>query len=376
MARTQEELETLIKRAQDAYYNGPETIMSDAQFDELWDELKQYYPSSELLDSVGNDHTEGFKKAKHLILMGSQNKANTIQDMNEFFTKVGNKAVIIQNKMDGISCELIYKNGVFIQAITRGDGIEGDDITVNVSKMQHVPKSIDTSFTGAVRGEILLSKGNKIAHFPKMKNCRNAASGTSKRLDGKGCEFLDIVCYDAQTVDGSNFFGTQEKLQTWLESQGFKVAPWRLYDKIDGGTAITVLNDTFSEDTRNAYEYDIDGLVFKQNDIDMTDIKNNIRPKTQIALKPARTSAMTEIVDIEWGVRNGTLTPVAIIKPVEMLGATVKRASLANVAQMEELGIEIGHTVELTRAGEIIPKVIRDITSGKGLDRYTRGQGQ
>ena len=282
------------------------------------------------------------------------------------------KKITNNSKKYDIETELhnYYANSILVHNST------GDDISANVLKMQHVPQNIDASFTGAVRGEILLSKSNKDTYFPNMKNCRNAASGTSKRLDGKGCEYLDIVCYDAQTIDGSNFFGTQENLQNWLAGQGFKVAPWKLYNQINGATAITILNETFAEEARNAYEYDIDGLVFKQNDIDMTDIKTNLRPKTQIALKPARTSAMTEIIDIEWGIRNGTLTPVAILKPVDMLGATVQRASLANISQMEEMGIEIGHTVELCRAGEIIPKIIRDITTGKGLDRYTRGQGQ
>ena len=121
---------------------------------------------------------------------------------------------------------------------------------------------------------------------------------------------------------------------------------------------------------RDSLEYDIDGIVWKQNEIDMDDFKTNYRPKTTIALKPKRTYASSTLRDIEWSCSNGTYTPVAIFDPVNLLGATVQRASLGNVDLMEVMGIEIGHTIEITRTGEIIPKITKDLTTGISILKY------
>ena len=131
------ELELKIKAAQDAYYNGDAPIMSDIEFDELWDKLKKEQPESELLKMVGSDHTDGFKKVKHSIIMGSQNKVNTAEEVSDWLrkNKIKKEKVIVQHKMDGISVALYYKNGKFAQAVSRGDGETGDDITANVAKI-------------------------------------------------------------------------------------------------------------------------------------------------------------------------------------------------------------------------------------------------
>ena len=117
-------------------------------------------------------------------------------------------------------------------------------------------------------------------------------------------------------------------------------------------------------------EYDIDGIVWKQNEIDMNDMRTNARPKTNIALKPAKVYKQTKLVNIEWQMKNGTLTPVAILEPVDLQGATIKRASLCNVACLEEMGIEIGHTATICRCGMIIPKIVKDNTTGKYASGY------
>ena len=131
----QQELENKLKQAQDAYYNGSEPIMSDLEYDELWDELQTKYPTSNLLFGVGADHTDGFAKVKHSIIMGSQAKANTAQDMTAFFLKNGKVKYLAQYKLDGCSIALNYENGKFVTGATRGDGTEGDDITRNVLRM-------------------------------------------------------------------------------------------------------------------------------------------------------------------------------------------------------------------------------------------------
>ena len=360
-----EELKGKILEAQAAYYNG-NPIMTDAEFDSLWDQALELNPNDEIFtEKVGEDHIDGFEKAKHLILMGSQSKANTTAQMEDWLAKI--KAPIIgQYKMDGISLELNFKNGEMVQAITRGNGEIGDDITKNVKKM-NVPKSIDKSFTGAVRGEILLSRDNKKKYFPEAKNCRNMASGLSKRLDGDGCQYLDVVCYDAQYLNGTSF-ETQENLQSWLKKNGFVVAEWKVFNTPAPDGCMNYMKEIFGK--FDDLQYDIDGIVWKQNVIDMDDLKTNLRPKTQIALKPAKVEKVTKLIGIEWNLHNGLYTPIALLEPIELQGSTVQRASLTNVRNIELLGLEIGHMVSVIKANMIIPKIIKDIDTGKSLDAY------
>ena len=367
---TQIELEAKIKTAQEAYYNG-EPIMSDADFDTLWDTLSSLYPDSSLLNEVGSDlgESNGFPKVKHNIIMGSQSKANTKEEMAAFFSKCKPGKFIAQHKMDGSSLCIDYVDGKLVRAASRGDGTVGVDYTPNVIKMMGVPQRISPSFTGSVRGEVLLSNSNKEKYFADMANARNAATGIFHHIDGEDCDKLTVVAYDAQYLNKDISFGTQEKLQKWLEDNKFIVAPYKV---IDGNTdeAMKILSENFSEEARSNWEFDIDGIVFKQNEIDMADITTNYRPKTQIALKPARTIVKTTLNNIEWQVRNGTLTPVAILEPVNLLGATISRASLCNVAMLENMGIEIGHEVCICRTGEIIPKIIKDCATGKFAEGY------
>ena len=368
----QTELEKALKQAQDAYYKG-EPIMSDIEFDRLWDELEERFPDSILLREVGADHTNGFRNVKHTIIMGSQAKANTAEDMNKYFSRNGKGKYLAQNKCDGCSIALNYTDGKFVSGVTRGDGKTGDDITQNVLKMQGLVRNLTESYTGTVRGEVLLDKETKAKYFPDMKNCRNAAAGIMKHLDGADCEKLTIRVYDAQYLDKTKSFRTQENLQSWLQQQGFIVADWQLVDTsrgFNGAEAIKLIKHAFTEEAINNRAYDIDGIVFKKNDIDMHDIQTEVRPKTMIALKNKYTLAVTTIEGIDWSVKNGTLTPVAIVSPCEIDGTTVKRASLANISCMEELGIEIGHKIIITKAGMIIPKILKDLTTGKFASGY------
>lgn len=366
------ELENEIKKNQELYYNGNEVI-SDGEFDALVDELQSLDPENPLLTTlIGADHTEGFATIEHRILMGSQSKANTEIEMNDWISTINPKKVLGGFKMDGSSLEIWYDDGVYTKAVTRGDGKTGDDVTENVRKMNYVPKKLKEKYTGVVRGEVLCSRKNFRDYFQKKnnkyKNCRNLATGVMKRLDGSDCDKLDVVVYDAQYLDNNKEFGTQEKLINFFEKNGFKVAEYKFFDNLTGKKAMDYLKEIF--DKFDDLEYDIDGIVWKQNEIDMNDMRTNARPKTNIALKPAKVYKETILENIEWQVRNGTLTPVAILKPVELQGATISRASLCNIACLEEMGIEIGHKVMICRCGMIIPKIVKDNTTGKYASGY------
>lgn len=364
---TQIELENKIKTASDSYYKTGTSPLSDMEFDALWDELKTNYPDSVLLTQVGNDHTEGFKKHKHSIIMGSQNKANTEDDMNKYFAKY--KDTVGTLKLDGCSINLEYINGEYVCGSTRGDGVEGDDITENVAKMNGLVKKLNSNYTGSIRGEVLLYRSVKEKYFPQMKNCRNAAAGIMKHLDGADCDKLNIKVYDAQYLDKTKSFDTQKNLLSFLENSGFDVVDH--FDVIPNGKdAIETIKHIFSEEESVKRDYDIDGIVYKANQIDMNDILTEVRPKQMIALKPKFTPAVSILRDIEWNVKNGTVTPVGIFDPVELEGSTVQRASLSNVAMLEDLELEIGHEITVIKANMIIPKIIANNTKHRFVTGY------
>jgi len=355
------ELEQKIRKYQKDYYAGRPTI-SDAEFDKLWDELKENYPNSELLKEVGSDlnDSEGFEKVELKSLMGSQNKANTAEEMDKFISKNGNEYMETY-KLDGSSAELYYENGKFIRGASRGDGTIGVDYTKNILKMGGVIKELSIPFTGVVKGEIVLSHSNKNKYFPKAPNCRNMATGIYHRENGEDCEKLDFVAWDCISLNENNKFKTQEKLFNFLDSENFKVTPHKLHKSLNGEEAVNRIHFVWDSELPD-YDYDCDGLVWKKNEIDYEDISKNDRPTTQIALKPAKVFAETEITDIRWSVKNGTLTPVVQYKAVVVQGSTLTQASGYNVSFLEEMKLEIGDKILITRGGAIIPEIAKNVT--------------
>ncbi len=352
------ELERLIRKYQDAYYNG-EAEVSDATFDALWDELRLLEPDNELFLLVPKDADAGFAKAAHIIPMGSQEKASNPEAFREWARKQGFRHFIVQYKLDGASLELQYRQGVFVRAVTRGDGKVGDDITANVKRMKGVPLTLaDTHFSGGVRGEVLMFKAVHRAHFADKANCRNAANGLMKRKDGIGCEHLQVICYDAASgTAGEPFvgytpFSCEDEKIAWLGAQGFELTPTK---KCDGVEAVIAYREEIAE-KRDEIPFIIDGLVIKQQEIDTDDLRR-ARPEKQIAFKFSLDRATSVLREVEWSESGSTYTPVAIIDEVSLAGTKVRRASLANPNLISAMGLMIGSKVEVTKRGEIIPKI-------------------
>ena len=347
-------LENQIKRYSYEYYVLGKPSISDAQFDKLYDELKAGFPDSEVLQTVGNDITDGFPKAKHLMTMGSQEKIKTEEQLNDWISKKSIQfPVIAEWKLDGISIELQYEKGIFVSAVTRGDSKIGDEISSNVIKMKGVPKSIDSSFTGSVRGEILMDKNTfKEKYSDAFANPRNLASGMAKSKEGNNCEDLTVVCYDAFDINRVHKFRVESDKKIFLLMNRFIIVG--SFDCHDIQEVLRMI-DSFKE-RREVYDYAVDGVVLKQDVIDLDD-RENLRPEKQRAFKWEDVGEVTTLRHVEWSRSGTTYTPIAIFDTVTIEGTEVSRASLANESLIHDLDLAIGDTILVTKRNMIIPKI-------------------
>jgi DNA ligase (NAD+) len=370
---------TLLLKASDAYYNQSNPIMSDAEFDKLYDEFKSQYPNDPFLKTVGSsiDRASEWEKATHKIPMGSLNKVTNEDEFNKWIKNSTVDTFVASEKLDGISIDLEYDNGNLVRAITRGDGEIGEDITKNVLRMQNVVSDFGKevspltgrenytitarTFTGSVRGEIILKQGDfdSIVAIQKergedpLKNLRNGASGIAKRYDGKYAEYLSIVYFDTT----GEFNTKQEKFEE-IEHLGLPTSFIGVYDMFDRN--ILELMEQYENSTRAGLDYEIDGIV-----IDVNDTKHfnelgetNKRPKGAVAFKFKSLKKETTLLGVTWQLgKSGTITPVAELEPVEMGGVTVKRASLHNLERFRELKPYKGARVLISRRGDVIPHV-------------------
>jgi DNA ligase (NAD+) len=351
------ELERLIKKHQDLYYNGqPE--LSDAEFDELWDELKSLDPGNAIFEAVGPDAADGWPKARHLIPMGSQEKASNPEDFLAWCAKVAHAEYIVQYKLDGASLELQYEGGLLVRAVTRGDGDLGDDITPNASRMGGVITRLGAAFTGGIRGEVLMPREVHERKYADKANCRNAANGLMKRKDGSGSEDLEVVCYDADGYiagaggDVASPFADEVEKTAWLARMGFDVSPQVIFARPEE----VIEYRARIMDRRPGLPYDIDGLVVKGRGIDLADMAR-ARPEKQIAFKFSLEEAISVLREIEWSESGSYYTPIGIVDPVRLAGTTVQRANLVNTNIIRGMDLKIGSRVIITKRGEIIPKI-------------------
>lgn len=350
------ELEQLITKYQKSYYNG-EGEISDAEFDKLWDELKALDPSNSVLKRVGAD-SGNFEKVQHVMPMGSQEKAANPEQFLEWTKKHIYDEYLVEYKLDGASLELQYENGYLIRAVTRGDGSIGDDITANARKMNGVMPAIYKDgellpFTGGIRGEVIMTHEVHDKYFSDKANCRNAANGLMKRKDGEGSEYLSLIAYDALSTDEKTFFSNEKEKIKWLIDCGFNVVKLVICKSAE---RVIDYRSKVMEDRKSVIPYDIDGLVVKENEINLDDA-SRARPDRQIAFKFSLEEAVSVLREVEWSISGGTYTPVAIFDEVDLNGTKVKRASLANPDTMRKLGVKIGSHVVVVKRGEIIPKI-------------------
>ncbi|RLC04488.1 MAG: DNA ligase (NAD(+)) LigA [Deltaproteobacteria bacterium] len=372
------------------YHVLDDPVISDAEYDILLKrliEIEEEFPEFSTPDSptkrVGAPPLSAFKQARHSIAMLSLDNAFNDQDVLDFHKRIVknlNREDIlytVEPKLDGVAVELTYENGVLVQATTRGDGITGEVITENVRTIGSVPLKLHgdktkTPFLLEVRGEVIIKKTDfDLLNKKRLENKenvfanpRNAAAGSLRQLDSKitATRPLDIFVYGIGLVQGISF-QSQSQMLTLLKEFGFPVNP-----NIESGINIDKVLKFYKEleVIRENLDYEIDGMVIKVDDFSLQrQLGEKIKsPRWAIAYKFAAMQRTTTIKDIIIQVgRTGTLTPVAILEPVNVGGVMVSRATLHNEDEIKRKDIRIGDTALVVRAGDVIPKVVKSIKS-------------
>ena len=387
------ELVALIQRHDDLYHAQDKPEISDAQYDALrreLDTIEEKYPDITIAESpnkkVGAAPSKGFKKVSHSIPMLSLSNAFTDEDVGDFIAKIqrflnvsADIAVVAEPKIDGLSCSLRYQNHKLVLAATRGDGAEGEDITANVQHIADIPKEIPTDAPDIleVRGEIYMRRDEFVALNKRQEeqgkdvfaNPRNAAAGSVRQLDSSITAQRPLRFFGYALGQVSDAFATtQGGIKESLEKWGFIAAePSRTCQTkeeiLDYYNHVMVI--------RPDLPFDIDGVVYKVNDLDLQERLGFVSrsPRWAIAHKFPAEKAVTIIRDITVQVgRTGTLTPVAELEPVTVGGVVVSRATLHNEDEIARKDIRIGDHVMIQRAGDVIPQVVAPVLEKRPKD--------
>ena len=364
------------------YYVENNPVISDYEYDQLLKKLEDYeskYPDLITPDSptqrVGEVPLQGFKTVEHKIPMLSLANSYTYDELRDFDERVKKNVdsveYVAEPKIDGTGIALLYENGIFIRGTTRGDGIRGDDITQNLKTIYSIPLKLHGNFLKnvEVRGEVYMPlKGFKKYNKEQAKeggvifaNPRNAAAGSLRQLDSRivAKRPLDVFIYVVSYSDKDLI--THEKALETLKSAGFRTNP--LIKKVANiEEAIKYCKDL--ENKRENLDYEIDGAVIKVNSLEKQKKLGSTskNPRWAISYKFTAKQSTTRLNDIAIQVgRTGTLTPVAILEPVEVGGVTVSRATLHNFDELKRKDIRVGDWVLVERSGDVIPQVVKSI---------------
>ncbi|MEF9898446.1 MAG: NAD-dependent DNA ligase LigA [Pseudomonas sp.] len=396
------ELRTELDQHNHRYYVLDEPSVPDAEYDRLFNELKALeaeHPELVAPDSptqrVGGAPLSAFSQVRHEVPMLSLGNAFEENDLREFDRRVvegldlpagdlfGDVAAVdysCEPKLDGLAVSLLYRDGQLVQGATRGDGTTGEDISVNVRTVRNIPLKLQGEGWPAVlevRGEVYMSKaGFERLNLAQIEagaktfaNPRNAAAGSLRQLDSKitASRPLEFCCYGVGQVSAplaDTHIGTLEQLKAW----GLPISR-ELRHAAGVAECLAYYRDIGAR--RNDLPYEIDGVVFKVNSLaSQRELGFRARePRWAIAHKFPAMEELTEVLDVEFQVgRTGAVTPVARLKPVKVAGVTVSNATLHNMDEVARLGLMIGDTVIIRRAGDVIPQVMQVVTDRRPDD--------
>ncbi|MGB2425767.1 MAG: NAD-dependent DNA ligase LigA [Candidatus Poseidoniaceae archaeon] len=367
-----------IAHHSDLYYNQAKTEISDAEFDALWDELKQLAPAHPQLQRVGAEIDPGTVKVDHMFPMRSLNKGTNDDDIAHFVTESSLESTrfISQPKLDGSALSLEYRKGRLVRAATRGSGDRGEDVTKNARRVENVPHTLGVEVDVHIRGEVVMRLSVFEEKYRTISpNPRNLAAGAlrQKNADGKAnASDLVFLAYDAKfpseadrhpdsiAPPSENF---DSAILEWLsETAGVEPAPWVVHDSGSEEASIESLcqeTRTWSKG-RELYSFEIDGLVFKVDDLEKRDLLGMTahHPRWALAWKFPPEEATSVLLDVDWQTgRTGTITPVARIAPQRVGGVTVENTTLHNLGEVQRLDIQIGDKIRIVRRGDVIPKI-------------------
>ena len=385
------ELETLRRELIQAgieYYVQDAPTMSDYDYDHKLrrlEELEAAHPEAVTPDSptqrVGGTAVSSFAQVEHKAPLESLQDVFDFEELRSFDQRIrgviSKPEYVVEPKVDGLSVALEYENGLFVRGATRGDGRVGEDVTENLRTIKTIPLRIaDAPEHLIVRGEVFMPKA--VFHAlnqeredrgeAQFANPRNAAAGSLRQMDPKiaASRKLDILVFNVQWVEGITFESHCETLE-FLKNKGFKVIPHYSCDTVDQATDyITNINDS-----RENFEFDIDGAVVKVNDLAQRKLLGSTAkfPRWAAAYKYPPEEKPSKVLDIVVQVgRTGVLTPKAVIEPVRLAGTTVTNATLHNQDFISEKDIRIGDTVMVRKAGEIIPEILSVVMEERPSD--------
>ena len=393
-----EKLRDKIRRHEHRYYvlNDPE--ISDSEFDRLMEqlaELEEAHPTLVTPESptqrVGGEPVDGFRRVPHSVPMLSLDNSYSVEELKEFDRRVrelsgrAQVAYTAELKLDGVSMSLVYEGAALRQAVTRGDGREGEEVTGNVRTIRSVPLRVDPKHLTRignpgrfeVRGEVIMTREafeklnaeREAAGEARFANPRNSTAGSIRLLDPALVARRNLDLYAYGLMAGSRVpLPEHAAVLKQLKDLGFKVNPhWRLCPSFD--ELLEALEEW--ESKRDSLDYEIDGIVVKVNDTRLWEELGSTAkaPRWAHAYKYPARQATTQVKDIVVQVgRTGALTPVAQLEPVFLAGSTISRATLHNQEEIRRLGLKVRDFVMIEKGGEVIPKVVKVLTSRRPPD--------
>ena len=364
-----------VKYHRELYYNHSAPEISDVEFDSLWDELKSLDPDNSVLHEVGPEPLPGTTKVEHMFPMRSLDKGTNDEDITHFVTQStsGGTRYLAQPKLDGSALSLEYVSGNLHRAATRGSGEKGEDVTLNAIQVANIPTRLKHPYTIHVRGEVVMPLATFESKYSEVSpNPRNLCSGALRQKHGDGkADAADLVfcAYDVQFPSDSPTAQYDSELLHWLQEAGIEPAPWTVFESDRPQVEMIEHTREWSE-KRSDYQFEIDGLVFKLDNLEQ---RQNLgmtahHPRWALAWKFPPEEATSVLLQVDWQTgRTGNVTPVARIAPQMVGGVTVENTTLHNPGEVERLGVQIGDKVLIVRRGDVIPKI--ESTLGPATDK-------
>ena len=378
MSEAQERMQELVRKLNEtayAYYVLDNPVISDMQWDRLYDELKKLETETGIIlpdsptQKVGGDPLKGFEEHRHITRLWSLDKVQSLEELEAWIQRTEKLAeakdlqYYVEYKFDGLTLNLTYRDGELVQAATRGNGITGEAILPQARTIHSVPRTIPYKGLLEVQGECImrlstLEKYNKTAKEP-LKNARNAAAGALRNLDPRvtASRHLDAFFYQVGTIENPPY-DSQPGMLDFLRENGFQVSPYLGSSR--GREALEACIREI-EQSRSRLDWLIDGVVIKVGDYALRERMGYTEkfPRWGVAYKFKAEECVTKLLDVTWELgRTGKLTPLAHLEPVDFYGVTVRKATLNNLGDIQRKDVAIGCNVWIRRSNDVIPEIM------------------